>query len=128
VSDFGRFRSNRREIHRTLLSVGDHYTSSGLVAGSLTGTSGFISRTVSMGLDTGSRRWDSTVGIGTGYGLHDQGVGVRVPVVSRILFSTLARLALGSTQPPIQWTQRSFSSQRQENLDIYIHRPYAFMA
>jgi hypothetical protein len=38
---------------------------------------------------------DSAVVITTGYGLDDRGVGVRVPVVSR--------LALGSTQRPIQW-------------------------
>jgi hypothetical protein len=44
----------------------------------------------------------SIVGIATGYGLDDQGVGVRVPVRSRI-FSMLSRRALGSTQPPIQW-------------------------
>jgi hypothetical protein len=30
---------------------------------------------------------DSVVGIATGYGLHDRGVGVRVPVGSRILSS-----------------------------------------
>jgi hypothetical protein len=40
-------------------------------------------------------RRDSVVGIATGYGLDDRGIGVRVPVGSR--------LALGSTQPPIQW-------------------------
>jgi hypothetical protein len=45
---------------------------------------------------------DSVVGIATGYGLGNRGVGVRVPVGSRI-FSTSSRLALGSTQPPIQW-------------------------
>jgi hypothetical protein len=41
----------------------------------------------------GSR--DSVVGIATGYGLDDRGVGVRVPVGSRI-FSTF-RPAMGST-------------------------------
>jgi hypothetical protein len=30
---------------------------------------------------------DSVVGIATGYGLDDRGVGVRIPVGSRILFS-----------------------------------------
>jgi hypothetical protein len=35
------------------------------------------------------------VGIATGYGLDDRGVGVRVHVVHRP--------ALGPTQPPIQW-------------------------
>jgi hypothetical protein len=37
---------------------------------------------------------DSAAGIATGYGLGDRGVGVRVPVRSR--------MALRSTQPPIQ--------------------------
>jgi hypothetical protein len=31
--------------------------------------------------------WDSAVGIATGYGLDDRGVGVRVPVESRIFSS-----------------------------------------
>jgi hypothetical protein len=33
------------------------------------------------------RSRDSSVGIATGYGLDDRGVGVRVPVRSRIFFS-----------------------------------------
>jgi hypothetical protein len=33
------------------------------------------------------RSWDSTVGIATGYGLNDTGVGVRVPVGSGIFSS-----------------------------------------
>jgi hypothetical protein len=45
---------------------------------------------------------DSSVGIATGYGLDDRGVGVSVPLGSRI-FSTSSRPALGYTQPPIQW-------------------------
>jgi hypothetical protein len=45
---------------------------------------------------------DSVVGIATGYRLDDRGVGVRVPVGSRI-FSMSSRPALGSTQHPIQW-------------------------
>jgi hypothetical protein len=40
------------------------------------------------------RTRDNAVGIATGYGLHDRGVGVRVPVVS----------------PPIQWVRRVPSS------------------
>jgi hypothetical protein len=53
---------------------------------------------------------DSVVGIATGYGLNDRGVGVRVPVGSRILFfSTSSRPALGSAQPPIQWVPRALS-------------------
>jgi hypothetical protein len=42
---------------------------------------------------------DSVVGIATGYGVDDRGVGVRLE--SRI-FSTSSRPAPGSTQPPIQ--------------------------
>jgi hypothetical protein len=53
----------------------------------------------------GSR--DSSVGIATGYRLDDRGVGVRVPVLSRI-FST-SRPALGHTQSPIQWVSASLS-------------------
>jgi hypothetical protein len=51
-------------------------------------------------------RRDGAVGIATGHGLDDRGVGVGVPVGSRIenfLFSTSSRPALGPTQPPIQW-------------------------
>jgi hypothetical protein len=50
-----------------------------------------------------SRSSDSVVGIAIGYGLDDR--EVRIPSPSRIknfLFSTLYRLALGSTQPLIQ--------------------------
>jgi hypothetical protein len=47
---------------------------------------------------------DTVVGIGTGYGLDDRGVGVRVPVgVKNFLFFTSSRPALGSTQSRIQW-------------------------
>jgi hypothetical protein len=42
------------------------------------------------------------VSIATSYGLGDRGVGVRVPVRSRI-FSTSSRPAVVSIQPPIQW-------------------------
>jgi hypothetical protein len=51
---------------------------------------------------------DSAVGIVTGYWLDDRGVGVRVPVGSRI-FSTSSRPALGPTQPPIQWVPGALS-------------------
>jgi hypothetical protein len=46
--------------------------------------------------------WDSAVGIATGYGLDDRGVGIRVPVVLRI-FTSPSRpdRVWGSTQPPI---------------------------
>jgi hypothetical protein len=51
---------------------------------------------------------DSVVGITTGYGLDDGGVGVRVPVGTRI-FSTSSRPALESTQPPIEWVLGAIS-------------------
>jgi hypothetical protein len=54
------------------------------------------------------RSRDSSVGIATGYGLDDRGVGVRVPVGSGI-FSTSSRPALGPTQPPIQWVAGALS-------------------
>jgi hypothetical protein len=40
------------------------------------------------------------VGIATGFGLDNRGVGVRV---KNYLFCTASRPALGPTQPPIQW-------------------------
>jgi hypothetical protein len=55
------------------------------------------------------RSRNSVVGIATGYGLDDRGVGVRVPVGSRILFSTLSRPALRSTLRPIQWVPWALS-------------------
>jgi hypothetical protein len=45
---------------------------------------------------------DSPVGIATGCGLEGWGVWVWVVVGARF-FSTLFRLVLGPTQPPIQW-------------------------
>jgi hypothetical protein len=55
-------------------------------------------------------RWsrDSAVGIATGYGLDNQGVGFRVPVGARI-FSTASRPALPSTQPLMQWVMGAAS-------------------
>jgi hypothetical protein len=50
------------------------------------------------------RSRNSVVGIATGYGLDDRGVGVRVPVRSRI-FSSPQR----PTQPPIQWVPKALS-------------------
>jgi hypothetical protein len=51
---------------------------------------------------------DSAVGIATGYGVDDRGVGVRVPVGS-IIFSTSSRPALGLIQAPIQWIPGTLS-------------------
>jgi hypothetical protein len=56
------------------------------------------------------RSRNDVVGITTGYRLDDGGVGVRVPVRSRIfVFSTLPRPVLGPTQPPIQWVPGALS-------------------
>jgi hypothetical protein len=77
--------------------------------------------------------WDSVVDTSTGYGLDGRGVGVRV------LF-TSSKLALGSTQPPIQWLSGLFprglkrtgreadhspptSAEVKNNVDLYIHSP-----
>jgi hypothetical protein len=55
---------------------------------------------------------DTVVGIATGYGLDDRGVGVRVPVGSRIFSSPRRPDRLwGSTQPPIQWVPGVLSSE-----------------
>jgi hypothetical protein len=51
---------------------------------------------------------DSAVGIVTDYWLDDRGVGVRVPVGSRI-YSTSLRPALGSTQSPVKWVPGAHS-------------------
>jgi hypothetical protein len=51
---------------------------------------------------------DSSVGIATGYGLDDRGVGVRVPEGSRI-FSMSFRPFLESTKLPIQWVRGALS-------------------
>jgi hypothetical protein len=52
------------------------------------------------------RLWsqDSSVGIATGYGLGDRGVGVLSPDrVKNFLSFTSSRPALGPTQTPVQW-------------------------
>jgi hypothetical protein len=50
---------------------------------------------------------DSVFGIATGYGLDDRRVGSSSPGrVKNFLFSTLSRLALRLTQPPIQLIER----------------------
>jgi hypothetical protein len=49
-----------------------------------------------------SRSQDSVVGIATGYGLDDQGNGVRVPVGTRFFFPPAFKLVMGHTQPLIE--------------------------
>jgi hypothetical protein len=55
-----------------------------------------------------TRCLESEVGTVTGYGLADRGVGVRVPVGSRI-FSSPRRPVLGPTQPPFLWVPGALS-------------------
>jgi hypothetical protein len=53
---------------------------------------------------------DSSVGIVTGYGLHDQGGGSLSPYrVKNVQFSISSRPALGSTQPPVKWVLGALS-------------------
>jgi hypothetical protein len=91
-------------------------------------------------------RWDSAVGIATGYWLDDRGVGVRVPVgVKNFYFSMSSRPALGPTKPPIEWVPEALSpgvkrrsreadhsplaSAEVKKMRIYTSTPpYAFMA
>jgi hypothetical protein len=80
----------------------------------------------------------SVVGIATGYGLDDRGVGVRVPVGVRIFISACRPDRLGSTQPPIQRVSEALSqgvkrpgreavhsprtsAEVKKNVDLYIH-------
>jgi hypothetical protein len=49
---------------------------------------------------------DSSVGIATGYGMDDRGVGVRVPVESRIFTSRYRPARLWG---PIQWVLKALS-------------------
>jgi hypothetical protein len=68
------------------------------------------------------RSWDSVVGIATGYELDDRGVGVWVPVGSRI-FSTSSRPALGPNQPSIQCVPVALSpGVKQQGCEAY-HSP-----
>jgi hypothetical protein len=89
---------------------------------------------------------DSAVGIAIGYGPDDRGVGVPSPGrVKNFLFSKSSGLALGSTQPPIQWVPGALSpgvkrpgreadhspptSAQVKKMWIYASTlPYAFMA
>jgi hypothetical protein len=49
------------------------------------------------------------VGIATGYGLDDQGIGVRVPVGQGFSLFHVVHTALGPIQPPIQWETGALS-------------------
>jgi hypothetical protein len=49
------------------------------------------------------------VGIVTGYGLDDRGVGVRVPVGQEFSLLQAVHIGSGSTQPPIKWVQGTLS-------------------
>jgi hypothetical protein len=50
--------------------------------------------------------FDSSVGIELGYGLDDRGLGFDSRQgLGIFLFTTASRMALGPTQPPIQWVQ-----------------------
>jgi hypothetical protein len=54
--------------------------------------------------------WVSVVCIATGYSLNDQrGQSSSAGRVKNVLFSMSSRLALGSTQPPVQWVTRALS-------------------
>jgi hypothetical protein len=57
-----------------------------------------------------TRSPDSVVGIATGYGLDDTGVGILSPsAVNNFLFSTLSRPGLGPIQPPVEWLPGALS-------------------
>jgi hypothetical protein len=73
-------------------------------------------------LVAGSRA--SVVGIAAGYGLDNGGVGVRVPVESRI-FSPPRRLDRRPTQPPIQWVPGALSPGIRRSVREADHSPPA---
>jgi hypothetical protein len=91
------------------------------------------------------RSRDSAVGIATGYGLHDRGVGVRVPVGSRIFTSpfvqtgswvhpTAYRMGIGGSFPGVkrqghETDQSPPTSAEVKKMWIYTFTPpYVFMA
>jgi hypothetical protein len=51
---------------------------------------------------------DSSVGIATGYELHDRGSRVRFVAGTAIFYTTVSRPALGPIQTPIQWAPGAF--------------------
>jgi hypothetical protein len=67
---------------------------------------------------------DRAVGIAAGYGLNYRGVGVRLPVESKI-FSTSSRPVLGSTQPSIQWVPGPLSPGIKQPGRETVHSPPA---
>jgi hypothetical protein len=61
-------------------------------------------------LPFGQESRDSSVGIELGYGLDDRGSRVRfLAGLGIFLFTTASRMALRSTQPPIQWVPGALS-------------------
>jgi hypothetical protein len=85
------------------------------------------------------RSRDSVVGIATGYGLDDRGVGIRVPVGARIflhvvqtgsgVYPTSYPMGTGGSFPGVKaardwsWPLTSSYCRDQENVDLYIHSP-----
>jgi hypothetical protein len=84
--------------------------------------------------------WASVVGIATGYGLDGRGVGLQVPVGSRIFFSprrpdrlwghptsylmsTRGSFPCAKAAGAWSWPLTSNSYRGQENVDLYIHSP-----
>jgi len=60
----------------------------------------------------------------TGYGLENQGSGVQFPVGMGIfLFSTVSKLDLGPTQPPIQWVLEALSGGLKQPVHEADHSP-----
>jgi hypothetical protein len=51
----------------------------------------------------------STAEAKNGYGLEDQGLGIRFPAEAGNSFTTASRPALGPTHPPIQWVPGALS-------------------
>jgi hypothetical protein len=70
----------------------------------------------------------TAVGIATAYGMDDRGVGVRVPVGSEISLLHTVQTGSGAHLAYLKGTGGSFpGSKATENVDLYIHSPYAFM-